>query len=111
MNGTACAVPRLLIALLECNQQPVRGRGLYFIWIWGGGEKGKHSRLMLHPPFSPPPLHQDGSVRVPPALRPFVGQDVIERPPAPLLRYIGPNQPGGGGQGGPRVPSSMLMRP
>lgn len=77
----------------------------------GGGEKGKHSRLMLHPPFSPPPLHQDGSVRVPPALRPFVGQDVIERPPAPLLRYIGPNQPGGGGQGGPRVPSSMLVRP
>ncbi|XP_021234714.1 serine--tRNA ligase, mitochondrial isoform X1 [Numida meleagris] len=60
VNGTACAVPRLLIALLECNQLP------------------------------------DGSVRVPPALQPFVGQDVITRPPAPLLRYIGPNQPGGG---------------
>uniref|UniRef100_A0A8C3Q244 serine--tRNA ligase n=1 Tax=Chrysolophus pictus TaxID=9089 RepID=A0A8C3Q244_CHRPC len=63
VNGTACAVPRLLIALLECNQQA------------------------------------DGSVRVPPALQPFVGQDVIKRPPAPLLRYIGPNQPGGGPKG------------
>ncbi|XP_031463008.1 serine--tRNA ligase, mitochondrial isoform X2 [Phasianus colchicus] len=63
VNGTACAVPRLLIALLECNQQA------------------------------------DGSVCIPPALQPFVGQDVIKRPPAPLLRYIGPNQPGGGPKG------------
>ncbi|XP_055556085.1 serine--tRNA ligase, mitochondrial isoform X3 [Falco cherrug] len=63
VNGTACAVSRMLIALLECNQLP------------------------------------DGSVRVPPALQPFIGQTVLTRPPAPLLRYIGPNQPGGGPEG------------
>uniref|UniRef100_A0A672TKM1 serine--tRNA ligase n=1 Tax=Strigops habroptila TaxID=2489341 RepID=A0A672TKM1_STRHB len=60
VNGTACAVSRMLIALLECNQL------------------------------------RDGRVRVPPALQPLVGLDVIPRPPAPRLRYIGPNQPGGG---------------
>ncbi|KAM3654717.1 serine--tRNA ligase, mitochondrial isoform 1-T1 [Ammospiza maritima maritima] len=60
VNGTACAVPRMLIALLECNQLP------------------------------------DGRVRVPPALQPLVGREVLARPPAPLLSYIGPNQPGGG---------------
>ncbi|XP_062494374.1 serine--tRNA ligase, mitochondrial isoform X2 [Pezoporus occidentalis] len=60
VNGTACAVSRMLIALLECNQLP------------------------------------DGRVRVPPALQPLVGLDVIPRPPAPRLHYIGPNQPGGG---------------
>ncbi|KAM4752040.1 serine--tRNA ligase, mitochondrial isoform 2-T2 [Cyanocitta cristata] len=60
VNGTACAVSRMLIALLECNQL------------------------------------QDGRVRVPPVLQPLVGQEVLARPPAPLLRYIGPNQPGGG---------------
>lgn len=60
VNGTACAVARMLIALLECNQLP------------------------------------DGRVRVPPVLQPLVGQEVLARPPAPLLRYIGPNQPGGG---------------
>ncbi|CAN8177093.1 unnamed protein product [Coccothraustes coccothraustes] len=60
VNGTACAVSRMLIALLECNQLP------------------------------------DGRVRVPPVLQPLVGQEVLARPPAPLLRYIGPNQPGGG---------------
>ncbi|XP_064359068.1 serine--tRNA ligase, mitochondrial isoform X2 [Dromaius novaehollandiae] len=59
VNGTACAVPRMLIALLECNQLP------------------------------------DGRVRVPPALQPLVGSAVLARPPAPLLRYVGPNQPGG----------------
>ncbi|XP_062370461.1 serine--tRNA ligase, mitochondrial isoform X4 [Cinclus cinclus] len=59
VNGTACAVPRVLIALLECNQLP------------------------------------DGRVRVPPVLQPLVGREVLARPPAPLLRYIGPNQPGG----------------
>ncbi|KAM6033191.1 serine--tRNA ligase, mitochondrial [Chlamydotis macqueenii] len=64
VNGTACAVSRMLIALLECNQLP------------------------------------DGSVRVPPALQPLVGRDLLVRPPAPLLRYIGPNQP----RGGPRAP-------
>ncbi|XP_074713842.1 serine--tRNA ligase, mitochondrial isoform X2 [Strix uralensis] len=63
VNGTACAVSRMLIALLECNQLP------------------------------------DGRVRVPPALRPLVGQDVLSRPSAPLLRYIGPNQPRGGREG------------
>uniref|UniRef100_A0A8C3N9D8 serine--tRNA ligase n=1 Tax=Geospiza parvula TaxID=87175 RepID=A0A8C3N9D8_GEOPR len=60
VNGTACAVPRMLIALLECNQLP------------------------------------DGRVRVPPVLQPLVGREVLARPPAPLLSYIGPNQPGGG---------------
>ncbi|XP_074786892.1 serine--tRNA ligase, mitochondrial isoform X2 [Athene noctua] len=63
VNGTACAVSRMLIALLECNQLP------------------------------------DGRVRVPPALQPLVGQEVLSRPPAPLLRYIGPNQPRGGREG------------
>ncbi|XP_023773718.1 serine--tRNA ligase, mitochondrial, partial [Cyanistes caeruleus] len=51
VNGTACAVSRMLIALLECNQLP------------------------------------DGRVRVPPVLQPLVGQEVLARPPAPLLRY------------------------
>ncbi|XP_041336721.1 serine--tRNA ligase, mitochondrial [Pyrgilauda ruficollis] len=60
VNGTACAVSRMLIALLECNQLP------------------------------------DGRVRVPPVLQPLVGREVLTRPPSPLLRYIGPNQPGGG---------------
>ncbi|XP_062454193.1 serine--tRNA ligase, mitochondrial [Rhea pennata] len=59
VNGTACAVPRTLIALLECNQLP------------------------------------DGRVRVPPALQPLVGSAVLARPRAPLLRYVGPNQPKG----------------
>lgn len=45
-------------------------------------------------------MPQDGSIRVPPALQPFVGRAVLTRPPAPLLRYIGPNQPGGGPRGG-----------
>ncbi|XP_057243301.1 serine--tRNA ligase, mitochondrial [Malurus melanocephalus] len=73
VNGTACAVSRMLIALLECNQLP------------------------------------DGRVRVPPVLQPLVGREVLARPPAPLLHYIGPNQPGGapckmerGGEGSPR---------
>ncbi|XP_065511253.1 serine--tRNA ligase, mitochondrial isoform X2 [Caloenas nicobarica] len=67
VNGTALAVPRILIALLESNQLP------------------------------------DGRVRVPPPLQPLVGQEVLSPPPAPLLRYIGPNQPGGGPEvgGGP----------
>uniref|UniRef100_A0A663FDI5 serine--tRNA ligase n=1 Tax=Aquila chrysaetos chrysaetos TaxID=223781 RepID=A0A663FDI5_AQUCH len=60
VNGTACAISRMLIALLECNQL------------------------------------RDGRVRVPPALQPLVGQAVLTRPTAPLLRYIGPNQPRGG---------------
>ncbi|XP_068766356.1 serine--tRNA ligase, mitochondrial isoform X1 [Struthio camelus] len=59
VNGTACAVPRMLIALLECNQLP------------------------------------DGRVRVPPALQPLVGSAELARPRAPLLRYVGPNQPKG----------------
>ncbi|XP_027765048.1 serine--tRNA ligase, mitochondrial [Empidonax traillii] len=66
VNGTACAVSRMLIALLESNQLP------------------------------------DGRVRVPPVLQPLVGQEVLSPPPVPLLRYIGPNQPGGGPGGDPR---------
>uniref|UniRef100_A0A8C3XLJ0 Serine--tRNA ligase, mitochondrial n=1 Tax=Chelydra serpentina TaxID=8475 RepID=A0A8C3XLJ0_CHESE len=57
VNGTACAVPRMLIALLESNQL------------------------------------QDGSVRVPAILQPFVGAEIIVRPSYAPLKYIGPNQP------------------
>ncbi|XP_025051312.1 serine--tRNA ligase, mitochondrial [Alligator sinensis] len=57
VNGTACAVPRLLVALLESNQL------------------------------------QDGRVRVPPALQPVVGTDIIAPPQAATPVYIGPNQP------------------
>uniref|UniRef100_A0A452R7P4 serine--tRNA ligase n=1 Tax=Ursus americanus TaxID=9643 RepID=A0A452R7P4_URSAM len=57
VNATACAVPRLLIALLESNQQ------------------------------------EDGSVLVPPALRPYLGTDRITAPTHVPLQYIGPNQP------------------
>uniref|UniRef100_A0A8C2T1K5 serine--tRNA ligase n=1 Tax=Coturnix japonica TaxID=93934 RepID=A0A8C2T1K5_COTJA len=58
VNGTACAVPRLIIALLECNQQ-------------------------------------NGSVRVPPALQPYVGQDVIKQPPPHYYVMMDPINPGG----------------
>ncbi|XP_040852336.1 serine--tRNA ligase, mitochondrial-like [Ochotona curzoniae] len=64
VNATACAVPRLLIALLESNQQ------------------------------------KDGSVRVPPALQPYLGVDCITAPTHAPLQYIGPNQPQK-----PRLPS------
>ncbi|KYO41762.1 serine--tRNA ligase, mitochondrial-like [Alligator mississippiensis] len=57
VNGTACAVPRLLIALLESNQL------------------------------------QDGRIRVPPALQPVVGTDIIAPPQAATPVYIGLNQP------------------
>ncbi|XP_010631144.1 serine--tRNA ligase, mitochondrial [Fukomys damarensis] len=57
VNATACAVPRVLIALLESNQQ------------------------------------KDGSVLVPPALRPYLGTDRITAPSHAPLQYIGPNQP------------------
>ncbi|XP_053908824.1 serine--tRNA ligase, mitochondrial [Cuculus canorus] len=60
VNGTACAVSRMLIALLECNQLA------------------------------------DGRVRVPPPLQPLLGRSELVPPPAPLLKYIGPNQPRGG---------------
>ncbi|XP_053866227.1 serine--tRNA ligase, mitochondrial isoform X1 [Malaclemys terrapin pileata] len=57
VNGTACAVPRVLIALLESNQL------------------------------------QDGSVRVPAILQPFLGMETIVKPGYAPLKYIGPNQP------------------
>ncbi|XP_040977825.1 serine--tRNA ligase, mitochondrial-like [Aquila chrysaetos chrysaetos] len=41
----------------------------------------------------------DGRIHVPPALQPLIGQAVFTQPPAPLLRYIGLNQPRGGPQG------------
>ncbi|XP_069799797.1 serine--tRNA ligase, mitochondrial [Dendropsophus ebraccatus] len=56
INGTACAVPRLIIAILESNQL------------------------------------KDGRVRIPEVLQPFMGSDVIEKPPYTLQKYIGPNQ-------------------
>ena len=46
LNGTLCAMPRIIVALLENHQQA------------------------------------DGSVVVPPALRPFLGREVLE----PLVR-------------------------
>ncbi|XP_018432400.1 PREDICTED: serine--tRNA ligase, mitochondrial [Nanorana parkeri] len=56
INGTACAVPRLIIALLESNQL------------------------------------KDGRVRVPEVLQPYMGTDIIEKPPYTPQKYIGPNQ-------------------
>ncbi|XP_073454863.1 serine--tRNA ligase, mitochondrial [Aquarana catesbeiana] len=56
INGTACAVPRLIIALLESNQL------------------------------------KDGRVRVPEVLQPYMGTDIIEKPPYIPQKYIGPNQ-------------------
>ncbi|XP_066438029.1 serine--tRNA ligase, mitochondrial isoform X1 [Eleutherodactylus coqui] len=56
INGTACAVPRLIIAILESNQL------------------------------------KDGRVRIPEVLQPFMGADVIEKPPYTPQKYIGPNQ-------------------
>ncbi|CAH2314150.1 serine--tRNA ligase, mitochondrial [Pelobates cultripes] len=56
VNGTACAVPRLLIAILESYQL------------------------------------KDGRVRVPAILQPFMGTDIIERPPYTPAEYIGPDQ-------------------
>lgn len=90
VNGTACAVSRMLIALLECNQLPVRAGG--HPRVLGGCGGGTPGCWVTHPALCP----QDGRVRVPPALQPFVGQAVLTPPTAPLLRYIGPNQPGGG---------------
>ncbi|XP_067317110.1 serine--tRNA ligase, mitochondrial-like isoform X1 [Anolis sagrei] len=57
VNGTACAIPRMLIAIIESNQC------------------------------------QDGSVRVPKALQPLMGMEVISKPSYAPLKYIGPNQP------------------
>ncbi|KAM5145855.1 serine--tRNA ligase, mitochondrial [Mantella aurantiaca] len=56
INGTACAVPRLLIALLESYQL------------------------------------KDGRVRVPEVLQPYMGTDIIDKPPYTPQKYIGPNQ-------------------
>ncbi|XP_053122662.1 serine--tRNA ligase, mitochondrial [Hemicordylus capensis] len=57
VNGTACAIPRMLIAIIESNQR------------------------------------KDGSVRVPEALQPLMGTEVIVKPNYTPLKYIGPNQP------------------
>lgn len=56
INGTACAVPRLIIALLESNKL------------------------------------KDGRVQVPEVLQPYMGTDIIEKPPYTPQKYIGPNQ-------------------
>ncbi|XP_035241834.1 LOW QUALITY PROTEIN: serine--tRNA ligase, mitochondrial [Anguilla anguilla] len=37
--------------------------------------------------------NKDGTVRVPRALQPYVGSEVIEKPKYSPLKYIGPNQP------------------
>lgn len=36
---------------------------------------------------------QDGSVRVPAILQPFLGAEIIVKPGYAPLKYIGPNQP------------------
>uniref|UniRef100_A0ACB8FSH6 Seryl-tRNA synthetase n=1 Tax=Sphaerodactylus townsendi TaxID=933632 RepID=A0ACB8FSH6_9SAUR len=79
LNGTACAVPRMLIAILESNQRK------------GGSQKGSSatpekmsSGFLLEP---------DGSVRVPEVLQSLVGKEIIGKPGYTPLKYIGPNQP------------------
>ncbi|XP_028817817.1 serine--tRNA ligase, mitochondrial [Denticeps clupeoides] len=37
--------------------------------------------------------NKDGTVRVPGALQPYLGMDIIEKPKYAPLKYIGPNQP------------------
>uniref|UniRef100_H3DA11 Serine--tRNA ligase, mitochondrial n=1 Tax=Tetraodon nigroviridis TaxID=99883 RepID=H3DA11_TETNG len=56
VNATACAIPRMIIAILETHQT------------------------------------KEGTVRVPTALQPYLGLEVIEKPKHAPLRYIGPNQ-------------------
>ncbi|CAG06435.1 unnamed protein product, partial [Tetraodon nigroviridis] len=56
VNATACAIPRMIIAILETHQTKVR------------------------------------HIRVPTALQPYLGLEVIEKPKHAPLRYIGPNQ-------------------
>ncbi|XP_058489269.1 serine--tRNA ligase, mitochondrial [Solea solea] len=56
VNATACAIPRMIIAILETHQT------------------------------------KDGTVRVPEALQPYLGLNVIEKPSHTALKYMGPNQ-------------------
>ncbi|KAM4567177.1 serine--tRNA ligase, mitochondrial [Odontesthes bonariensis] len=56
VNATACAIPRMIIAILETHQT------------------------------------KEGAVRVPQALQPYLGLEVIEKPKHTPLKYIGPNQ-------------------
>ncbi|XP_038129087.1 serine--tRNA ligase, mitochondrial [Cyprinodon tularosa] len=56
VNATACAIPRMIISILETHQT------------------------------------KDGTVRVPRALQPYLGLEVIEKPKYTPLKYIGPNQ-------------------
>ncbi|XP_024132341.1 serine--tRNA ligase, mitochondrial [Oryzias melastigma] len=56
VNATACAIPRMIIAILETHQT------------------------------------KEGTVRVPRALQPYLGLEVIQKPSYTPLRYIGPNQ-------------------
>lgn len=37
-------------------------------------------------------VFQEGTVRVPSALQPYLGLEVIEKPKQAPLKYIGPNQ-------------------
>lgn len=85
VNATACAVPRVLIALLESNQQRVRS--LEGLSGRGRLEEGCGGSILK------PVCPQDGSVLVPPALQPYLGTDRITAPTHVPLQYIGPNQP------------------
>uniref|UniRef100_A0A8C6SBU5 serine--tRNA ligase n=1 Tax=Neogobius melanostomus TaxID=47308 RepID=A0A8C6SBU5_9GOBI len=57
VNATACAIPRMIISILETHQT------------------------------------KEGTVRVPRALQPYFGAEVIDKPSYSPLKYIGPNQP------------------
>ncbi|XP_011607049.2 serine--tRNA ligase, mitochondrial [Takifugu rubripes] len=56
VNATACAIPRMIIAILETHQT------------------------------------KDGTVRVPAALQPYLGLEIIDKSEQTPLKYIGPNQ-------------------
>uniref|UniRef100_A0A3Q2QUN9 Serine--tRNA ligase, mitochondrial n=1 Tax=Fundulus heteroclitus TaxID=8078 RepID=A0A3Q2QUN9_FUNHE len=67
VNATACAVPRMVISILETHQT------------------------------------KDGTVRVPRALQPYLGLEVIEKPKYTPLKYIGPNQHSRPSRPGPKT--------
>uniref|UniRef100_A0A3B4EH00 serine--tRNA ligase n=1 Tax=Pygocentrus nattereri TaxID=42514 RepID=A0A3B4EH00_PYGNA len=54
-------------------------------------ERGDGSLKYAHTIFTA--FFQEGTVRVPDALQPYLGLEVIEKPKYTPLKYIGPNQP------------------
>lgn len=86
-SGERHCLRRAPAAHRAAREQPAPGE------CFGGVPRASGAQGGLTPARVTP---QDGRVRVPPVLQPLVGREVLARPPAPLLRYIGPNQPGGG---------------